>query len=252
MDLNNENSNESIFENIVEENTWSNLSEISTLVIEDDNISTCSNHSLCYSHSDSDSDSDTNNDILNTANIDIKPMKNSIRPADSHSSRSMTDKEINPSPKQQSHRADLNLQRFKVDLDIGADTGTSPSQNYYFDKISNLTDKYITLNSNLNSTNNRVELLQVSSEYTEYHVNDLYQSLSESKHVIDTLNQDIAIKNDEIVALRKEFKEMKNRMENMELRFENTVAHLRNTVDIHKIDTQNRINSLLIHRPKSL
>ena len=210
MDLNNENVNESIFEN-----TWSNLSEISTLVIEDDNISTCSNHSLCYSDSDSDSESDTNNDILNTANIDIQ-----------------------------------------LDLDIGTGTGvgavTSPSQNYYFDKISNLTDKYITLNSDLNSTNNRIELLRVSSEYTEYHVNYLYQSLSDSKHVIDTLNQDLAIKNEEIVALRKEFKEMKNRMENMELRFENTVAHLRNTVDIHKIDTQNRINSLLIHRPKAL
>ena len=206
MDLNNENLNESIFEN-----TWSNLSEISTLVIEDDNISRCSTHSLCYSESDSESESNINNDILNTANIDIT-----------------------------------------VDLDTGTGTDTSPTQNYYFDKISNLTDKYITLNSNLNSTNNRVELLQVSSEYTEYHVNYLYQSLSESKHVIDTLNQDVDIKNKEIVALRKEFKEMKNRMENMELRFENTVAHLRNTVDIHKIDTQNRINSLLIHRPKSL
>ena len=39
----------------------------------------------------------------------FKPTKNSIRPADSHSSWSMTDKEINPSP----FGADLNLQRFK-------------------------------------------------------------------------------------------------------------------------------------------
>ena len=40
----------------------------------------------------------------------FKPTKNSIRPADSHSSCSMTDKEINPSP----NGADLNLQRFKT------------------------------------------------------------------------------------------------------------------------------------------
>ena len=39
----------------------------------------------------------------------FKPTKNSIRPADSHSSWSMTDKDINPSP----FGADLNLQRFK-------------------------------------------------------------------------------------------------------------------------------------------
>jgi tetratricopeptide (TPR) repeat protein len=40
---------------------------------------------------------------------DFKPTKNLIRPVDSHSSWSMTDKEINPSPEE----ADLNLQRFK-------------------------------------------------------------------------------------------------------------------------------------------
>uniref|UniRef100_A0A6C0DKL6 N-acetyltransferase domain-containing protein n=1 Tax=viral metagenome TaxID=1070528 RepID=A0A6C0DKL6_9ZZZZ len=39
----------------------------------------------------------------------FKPTKNLIRPADSHSSWSMTDKEINPSPE----GTDLNLQRFK-------------------------------------------------------------------------------------------------------------------------------------------
>ena len=39
----------------------------------------------------------------------FKPTKNLIRPADSHSSWSMTDKDINPSPE----GADLNLQRFK-------------------------------------------------------------------------------------------------------------------------------------------
>jgi len=39
----------------------------------------------------------------------IKPTKNSIRTADSHSSWSMTDKEINPSPE----GANLNLHRFK-------------------------------------------------------------------------------------------------------------------------------------------
>ena len=44
------------------------------------------------------------------ANWVIKPTKNLIRPADSHSSWSMTDKEINPSPE----GADLNLQRFNV------------------------------------------------------------------------------------------------------------------------------------------
>ena len=42
----------------------------------------------------------------------IKPTKNLIRPADSHSSWSMTDKEINPSPE----GADLNLQQFKLHL----------------------------------------------------------------------------------------------------------------------------------------
>ena len=40
--------------------------------------------------------------------FEFKPTKNLIRPADSHSSRSMTDKEINPSPE----GVDLNLQRF--------------------------------------------------------------------------------------------------------------------------------------------
>ena len=40
----------------------------------------------------------------------FKPTKNLISPADSHSSWSMTDKEINPSPE----GADLNLQRFKI------------------------------------------------------------------------------------------------------------------------------------------
>ena len=40
----------------------------------------------------------------------FKPTKNLIRPADSQSSLSMTDKEINPSPE----GADLNLQRFKI------------------------------------------------------------------------------------------------------------------------------------------
>ena len=39
----------------------------------------------------------------------FRATKNLIRPADSHSSWSMTDKEINPSPE----GADLNLQRFK-------------------------------------------------------------------------------------------------------------------------------------------
>ena len=39
----------------------------------------------------------------------FKPTKNLIRPADSYSSWSMTDKEINPSP----DGADLNLQRFE-------------------------------------------------------------------------------------------------------------------------------------------
>lgn len=39
----------------------------------------------------------------------FKPTKNLIRPADSYSSWSMTDKEINPSPA----GADLNLQRFE-------------------------------------------------------------------------------------------------------------------------------------------
>ena len=38
----------------------------------------------------------------------LKPTKNLIRTADSYSTRSMTDKEINPSPE----GADLNLQRF--------------------------------------------------------------------------------------------------------------------------------------------
>ena len=38
-----------------------------------------------------------------------KPTKNLIRPADSHSAWSMTDKEINPSPE----GAYLNLHRFK-------------------------------------------------------------------------------------------------------------------------------------------
>ena len=41
--------------------------------------------------------------------MDFKPTKNLIRPADSHSSWSMTDKEINPSPE----GANLNLHRFK-------------------------------------------------------------------------------------------------------------------------------------------
>jgi len=44
--------------------------------------------------------------------MDFKPTKNLIRPADSHSSLSMTDKEINLSPE----RADLNLQRFKKNV----------------------------------------------------------------------------------------------------------------------------------------
>ena len=45
----------------------------------------------------------------------FKPTKNLIRPADSHSSWSMTDKDINPSPE----GADLNLQRFKGIKHVG-------------------------------------------------------------------------------------------------------------------------------------
>jgi len=45
---------------------------------------------------------------LHNYSSSFKPTKNSIRLAASHSSWSMTDKEINPSPK----GADLNLQRF--------------------------------------------------------------------------------------------------------------------------------------------
>ena len=58
--------------------------------------------------------------IVMTENIPIgfsiaafKPTKNLIRTADSHSSWSMTDKEINPSHDEERHRADLNLQRFQ-------------------------------------------------------------------------------------------------------------------------------------------
>ena len=45
----------------------------------------------------------------------FKPTKNLIRPADSYSSWSMTDKEINPSPE----GTDLNLQRFKFGFGLG-------------------------------------------------------------------------------------------------------------------------------------
>ena len=148
----------------------------------------------------------------------------------------------------------LNTANIDIKLDFSADTNTNTShtQNYYFDKISTLTDNYIKLDCKMNSMNNRVELLQVSANYTDQHVNYLYQTISDSKNTIDSLNHSLNAKNEEISALREEILAMKRRMENMELRLENTVAHLRNTVDIHKIDTQNRINSLLIHRPKSL
>jgi len=64
---------------------------------------------LCGEHSNN---NDTIRDSSNA--LMFKPTKNSIRPADSHSSWSMNDKEINPSPK----GADLNLQRFKYENDI--------------------------------------------------------------------------------------------------------------------------------------
>ena len=51
------------------------------------------------------------------AGLDVfKPTNNSIRTADSHSSWSMTDKEINPSPE----GANLNLHRFNMKCHLGA------------------------------------------------------------------------------------------------------------------------------------
>ena len=65
---------------------------------------------------------------------EFKPTKNSIRPADSHSSWSMTNKEINPSPK----GADLNLQRFKKGSRFRKKgTYVKPMPLYYFSILFN-------------------------------------------------------------------------------------------------------------------
>ena len=66
----------------------------------------CDNNIVCPYHGYEFNEEGT---LTKVPGICFKPVKDLIRPADSHSSWSMTDKEINPSPEE----ADLNLYRFK-------------------------------------------------------------------------------------------------------------------------------------------
>lgn len=188
---------ESVFENIREQTIWSNSidyynpSELSTLEITNDIVDL--DHSLEYSESDveSESGSSVKNDPLNTANMDIQ-----------------LDQEMGSG-------LDKNAEKTHI-------------ENYYFNRISDLTDKYITMNSNLNSTNSRLELIEVSNSYTEHHVNYLYESLHDSKCTIELLHQSLNKKNKEFDILRNEYIAMNRRIETMELRWENMVKSLKN------------------------
>lgn len=134
----------------------------------------------------------------------------------------------------------LNTANVDIKLDFITDTtSTSHTQKYYFDKFSTLTDNYIKLDSKINSMNNSIEILQVSENYTNQHINYLYQTLSDSKNTIDSLNHSLIMKNEEISALREESIAMKHQIETMELLWENTVAHMRHMFDVNSLDTTN-------------